>query len=616
MTASSRRLRVLVAAIALFLVTLQVCDARAGGGMVYIYYVETDRGTYELGQSVNVTAAWYILYEAQNPFQYSEAVMSCWRGQSCLSSEEWLNETNGYHVHQLRFLLMPDDWNPSKEGENGAAECSLFLQPDGPDTGQRQNFTVTRARQNCALIKVLPTPITANASAVSLFLRIFNANNSSFGVALNSIYFNVTNPSGRLTIRNNSIISDPKGNFTISFDPSFVYGAYHVSLRSADSGRYLEGRFNFTIHVDRSPIPSNLSVRWNYAGNMYNSSTSYALEPANITAELTSSLDGTRIDDQQLDLRLLDSSTLQTVWRIRQTTNASGFVTSTFTIPYEGEFILEASYDGLVSAWSPAFKAATTLLKAKSRDLSIVELVGLPPTVTLNRSYPVRYLVLDLLSEKPVPKLEVTVKTNDSTFAEGSTDEDGVVEFALHFPCGRLDLVGNTSLFVEACSNLSKLVFHGSALCVSLHCTFPTFIRLQVSSLNMLEDGDTVVLNAELMSLNHTPVSNRNVEFTILIDQGEASYDTITKATDQRGICNMSLKLLEHGVVTIIARFAGNSTFDSANDTCSFSVLPAFHERLSSSVFGIVSAGFLSVISIVATERFRRKTRWQDISIA
>jgi hypothetical protein len=612
---SQRKLQLLAAAISLILIAFQIYDVKGGGGMVYIYYVETDRGTYELGQSVNVTAASYIQYDPSDPLQYSETVVSCKNGQSCLAFTEWLNETKGYHVHHSSFTLNPDDWSPGQGGQIGVAECSLCLQPDGTDEIQRQNFTVTRSAQICSLSKILPIPLAANTSTVSLVFRVFNRNNPTFGVGSNQIFFNITNPLGLPIITNNVSLSDPEGNLTISFDPNFTYGQYHIDLRSVENGKYLEGRFNYTLWVDRGPIPSSLNIEWNYAGIVINSSTSYALEPSEITVQLMNSIDKIGISNQKLDLAILDSSNLETVYKTSMTTNATGYATSNFMMPYEGEFIPQVSYEGLVNAWYPASKVATSLIKAEGRDLSIVELLLLPQTVTLNHSYPVRYLILDALSEKPVPGLAVTVKTGDSILAEGITDASGALDLTLNFPLGRIDLIGRTDLLVEARSRSPKSAFHSSALHAPLLCKLPTSIRLKITSQSIFEDGDTIVFVAQLLYLGNIPVIFQNLVFTVLINQVENPYYTNTRATDAQGTCSISLKLVEQGVVTIVVIFPGNSTFDSSSNTTSFSVLPAFHERLTSSGLTIVLAGFLSILSLVAIERAKRKTRWQDVSI-
>ena len=605
----------IVAVIGFILIAFPVYNAKGVGGMVYIYYVETDRGTYELGQTVNVTAACYIQYDPSDPLQYSQTVLSCKNGQSCLAFTEWLNETNGYHVHQTGFTLNPSDWNPGQEGQTGVAECSLYLQPDGTDETQLKNFLVTRSAQNCILSETLPNPLDANASALSLMFRVFNVNNPAFGVGSNQIFFNVTNPSGLPIITNNVTLSDPRGNITVTFDPNFAYGQYHIDLRSVENERYVEGRFNYTLWVDRGPIPTSLKLEWNYAGILCNSSTSYAIEPSEITAQLANLIDKTGISDQRLDLAILDSSTFETVLRTEITTNATGFATSNFTIPYEGEFIPQVSYEGLVSAWYPASITAASPIRAEGRDLSIVELLPLPTTITLNHSYSVRYIVLDALSKKPVPGIGVTVKDNDSILTTGITDNFGAVRLTLRFPLESIDLIGRTNLHVEARSTSAKSAFHTGVLDVPLLCKIPTSVGLRAFSQKVSEEGDTIVFGALLVYLDNTPIISQNLVFTVFMNQVENPYYTTRKTTDAHGTCIVSLRLTEQGAFTIVAEFPGNSTFDSSNNTISFSVIPAFHERLSSSGVTFVVAGFLSVASLVAGEKARRKTRWQDVSI-
>jgi hypothetical protein len=612
---SRRKLFALVTALSLILIAFQVYNAKGSGGMVYIYYVETDRGTYELGQSVNVTAACYIQYDPTDPLQYSETIISLRNTQSCLSFVEWLNETNGFHVHHSSFTLNPDDWSPGQSGQVGIAECSLILQPDGTDEILRQNFAVTRSTQDCNLSKTLPTPLTANATAVTLFLRIFNRNNPIFEVGSNQIVYNVTNPSGLLIATNNETLSDPKGNFTISFDPNFNYGQYHIDLESLESTKYLGGRFNYTLWVGRSPIPSSLRLEWNYAGIVYNSSTSYALEPTEITTQLTNSADQTGIGDQQLYLTILDYSTLETVYTARMTTNSTGFASSIFTIPYQGDFLTQVSYEGLVNSWYPASRTAGSLIKAVGRELSIIELMRLPQVITLNHSYCVRYLVLDVLTQQPVPQIEVTVRENDSIVAEGITNDSGTLDLILYFSPKETDLIGSTNLLVVARSLSERSAFQSSVLHVPLVCKLPTSIRLQVSSGNVFEDGDRISFGAVLVSLDDSPIESQYLVFTVFIDGVENPYCSFTQATDAQGACSASLKLVQQGVFTIVATFPGNSTLGTSNSTLSFTVLPSFDQRLYFSGSTTILAAFLSIVSVVAMRRVKRKTRWEDVSI-
>jgi hypothetical protein len=610
-----RKLSVLLALVAILFLTLQVCETRAAG-YTYVDYFETDKTTYEVGQNVNATAGYWVVYDYYGrSIEYSWVQIFLTNGSSCLASDQWLNESDGYHMHQSLFLLNPSFWNPGQGGETGTVECSASMEPDGGYGYCIRNIRVVRARQNCTLIRVLPSYPSANATEVSLFLRAYNANNSSFGVASNRIYFNITNPYGQFAITNGSCLSETDGEFMVSFEPSFVYGTYHVSLLSVESGEYLEGRFNYTLNVERSPIPTNLTVQWNYAGNMYNSSTSYALEPIQVTARLTDSLHGVGISDQQLNITLLDSSNMETVCKMQGTTNSSGIVTSTLTVPYEGEFTLTTNYQGLSTAWISAFETSPDLVKTTSRGLSIVGLMPIPATITLNHSYPVKYLILDSLSKKPVPNAEVAVETDNSILASGTTDGYGEAEFTLYLPCDRLDLVGNTSLIVEASLSSSRQIFHACIMNASIFCKIPTLIRLETSPQNVLEVGETVVITTELFSSDSAPLPGQRITLVILIDQEESPYDTILMATGSQGTCSFSLILPDRGVVTVIAKFDGNSTFDSSNSTYSLSILPTFQERLSASTTSVLFTALISTILLLTVERVRRKVRWQDVSI-
>jgi len=129
-----------------------------------------------------------------------------------------------------------------------------------------------------------------NTSSILLLFRLFNANNPSFSVGLNSVNYTVTNPDGLL--ESNTTKSNSTGYCSISFSPFFNFGMYSISLKSLDNVDYQEGEFNYTVTVKKSPVPTSLTITWEYRGAMFNASTSYALEPVRIEARLTSLVNG------------------------------------------------------------------------------------------------------------------------------------------------------------------------------------------------------------------------------------------------------------------------------------------------------------------------------------
>nr|MDO8132746.1 hypothetical protein [Candidatus Njordarchaeum guaymaensis] len=601
---------------ALLIVTFTVCGSSGRDAITQIQYIETDKSVYEVGQNVNITAAWYIYYGGE--FGYSEGVISCKRGGSIIDFREWLNEPQGFQVHHALFLLNPNDWNPCKAGENGTAECRLSLLTEGSSHNEQLplTFAVKRARQNCSLIDVTPAQATANASSIFLFFKVNNVNNSSFAVGLNGVYYNITNPFGCTIIVNNRTTTDADGNFMISFNPSFTHGDYSVSLRSSENGKYLEGRFVYNLTVGRSPIPTALEVDWKYAGNTFNSTETYALEPVEISARLVQSLNGNGISYQQLNFTVFDSSSLVTVSQSKETTNASGFATHTLIIPYEGKFVLRTSYSGLYGTLLSSLDASTYQIKARTREVSIAELVSLPSVINLGQEYYVKYAVLDALTKCPVSNLNIMLSVDDLLLANGTTNKDGIVELGIRIPAHRWDLAGNLTLSTKALSRSTKGIYGNNSLSKHLLCKIPTVTTLIVYPQGMLEDGETILATAQLLSFNLTPISAERVTFTVFVDQESTPLISITKVTDTQGMCSVSLKLSKSGSATIVADFNGNLIFDYSNDTCSTSVFPEFLGRLSSSIPATTLTCLFSIILVLFVRKGTRKASWHHVTIA
>nr|MDO8099825.1 hypothetical protein [Candidatus Njordarchaeota archaeon] len=599
----------------LLLLTFAVCGSKGQGEMTRIHYIETDKSVYEVGQNVNITAAWYIDYGGG--FECSEGVISCLRGGSIIDFREWLNEPQGYHVHNALFLLNPNNWNPGKAGENGTAECLLSLPMDVDYHTEQLDcmFIVERARQDCSLNDVIPSQALANASSISLYFRASNVNNSSFAVSLNSVYYNITNPFGCTIIVNNRTTTDAEGNFIISFDPGFTHGDYVVSLRSSENGKYLEGRFAYNLTVGRSPIPTALEVNWRYTGNTFNSSETYALEPVEISARLAQSLNGIGISHQQIIFTVFDSLSLKTVSQSKETTNASGFATHTLITPYKGRFVLRASYSGLYGTWLPSLDASIYPIKARARELSIDELVGLPSVIKMDQVYHVKYVVFDALSKCPVSNLSIMLSADDLLLANGTTDEDGIAEISIRIPTDRWDLAGNLTLFTEIFTGSVKGIYSNNSISEHLLCKIPTVTKLNIYPRDMVENGGTVFVSAQLQSFNLTPISAERVTFTVFVDQKSSPFINITKVTDAQGMCNVSLKLSESGFVTIVADFNGNLIFNYSNDTCSASVFPEFFGRLSSSIPATFLTCLFSIASALFVRRGKRKASWDHVTI-
>jgi hypothetical protein len=603
----------------IMLTTFSVACSRAqDDGFVFINYVAVDKSSYELGENVNITTSYSVFYFNTSTI-YEGSLISWFLNGSSHSIASWSYEPNGTHIRKLTFPLSPDAWNPDQSGETGTATCSLLLETetghtDAPSLGR--NFTVIRAHQNCSLIQIDPPKPTANASSIVLSFRLYNRNDPSFGVGLNKIYYNVTNPTGHLIVLNQETNSTSCGNFSISFSPDFACGEYGLCLLSLQNRKYQEGRFNYTLSVGRSPVKTALNLTWDYAGSMYNSSGSYALEPVRAKARLICSINGTGISGQELTLSLLDASSSEPTYKSSAMTNSSGFASCSLTIPFEGRFTLQVSYDGVYGVWTSSLENASNMIRARARDLAFVELLGLPSNIVLGQGYNVRYIILDSLLKTPVSNLNLAIEMDGLTLANGTTDGNGVADFSIILPSGTCDLAGNHTLLVELSPSVGRRIYSGISLSKSFRCKIPTFTKLRVPPQQLFEGGELITITGELRSSNSTPLGHQNMTFMIFADGEETQVHIIMKETDGQGKCALSLRLPEFGAITVIASFDGSQMLNSSVDSCNVTVFPSFHERLSSSIPYATMATFCSITLLSVARRTKRKLKWDDLTIS
>jgi hypothetical protein len=604
--------------VTLVLMTLITVNCKASDSWIYINYVQTDKSTYEVGENVSITASYELQYLKATTLEEGSA-LSCLRAGESIAVEQWPNEPNGTYVRRLNCTLNPSVWRPSKSGEIGTADCYLFLdimnENGEEDISQDRtlNFTVVRAEQNCSLIVVTPSQPFGNTSMILMSFRIYNNNNPLFAVGSNLVDYNITSPEG--LVQSNATESNSTGYCSIYLSPHFNYGTYRVSLLSVENTDYQEGQFNYNLTVSKSPLPTTLNVTWKYCGAILNSSSSYALEPVRITVGLTSLVDGSEIGNQELSLLITDASN-STVAQIEEPTNGSGFLTYDFLIPYEGRFVPRVLYGGLYGCWDLSEGQATNYIISAARPISIIGLSGNPTCMCLGRNYSARYLVLDGLSGKPIPNETFTVKINDYSLSNETTDKNGVLSLAALIPRDRSDLLGNCTLILEPAYATPGRVYGSGVFSTPLLCKIPTIIISSASKNDVLEESETVSISSQLLSLNSTPISHQNLTFMIFGDQGRDPSEVIFDETDDQGISTVSVEACTQGTLTVVVIFNGSLILNASTDSCSFTVIPKFQERLPSyllsAVFACLSAGAM----IIIVRKCKRKLNWGDLMIS
>jgi hypothetical protein len=349
---------------------------------------------------------------------------------------------------------------------------------------------------------------------------------------------------------------------------------------------------------------------------MSNSSWSYALEPIRVRARLICPINGSGISGQELTLSLLDSLSSELVYQLSAMTNSSGFASCFLTIPFEGRFILQTSYDGVYSVWAGSLENASDIIRAKARGLSFVELLSLPSNVTLGRSYDVKYVILDALLKTPVSNLNLAIEMGGLLLAYGTTDSNGVADLSIGLPSDAWDLAGNPKLLVETSSSGSRRIYDGIFSSQPFHCKITTITALRVPPQQVFEGDEMITITGELRSLNSTPLARQNMTFMICVGgEGTPAY-IVREETDGQGKCVISLRLPESGIITVIASFDGSQMFNSSVAVYNVSVFPSFRERLSSSIPYATIAAFSSIVLLSVARRTKGKLKWDDLVIS
>jgi hypothetical protein len=604
--------------VTIVLLTLITVNCKASDNWIYINYVQTDKSTYEVGENVSITASYELQYLKATTLEEGSA-LSCFRGGESIAVEQCSNEPNGTYIRRLNCTLNPSIWRPSKNGENGTADCYLFLDilnengEEDISQDRQLNFTVVRAKQNCSLIGVTPSQPFGNTSCIIMSFRVYNNNNPLFGIGSNLVDYNITSPEG--LVQNNATKSNSTGYCSIYLSPHFNYGTYRVSLLSAENTDYQEGQFNYNLTVGKSPLPTTVNVTWKYCGAIFNSSSSYALEPVRITVGLTSLVDGSEIGNEELSLLITDASN-STIAQIEEPTNDSGFLTYDFFIPYEGKFVPRVFYGGLYDCWDLSEGQATNYIISAARPISIIGLNGNPTCMCLGKNYSARYLVLDGLSGKPIANETFTVKINGYSLSNETTDKNGVLSLTTLIPKDRSDLLGNCTLSLEPASTSPGRVYGNGVFSTTLLCKIPTIIILSASNNDVLEESETVSISSQLLSLNSTPISYQNLTFMIFRDQGRDPSEVIFNETDDQGISSVSVEACTQGTLTVVVIFNGSLILNASADSYSFTVIPKFQERLPSYLLSTVFACLSAGATVIIARRCKRKIKWGDLMIS
>jgi hypothetical protein len=605
--------------LAIILMSFATVNCRAQDNWIYIYYIQTDKSVYEVGENVSITASYGIHFLETETLDEGFA-LTCSRGGQKIAGEQWSDYPdgpNGTYIRGMNCTLNPSEWYPNKNGEVGTASCSLFLDYIDYVYGETSvwqqaevNFTVVRANQNCSLISINPSQPIGNDSSILLLFRLFNCNNPQFAVGFNSVNFSIANPEGLVT--SNTTESNSSGYCSMSFSPSFNFGVYRVSLRSSENVDYQGGQFNYNLTVMKSPVPTSVNVTWEYCGAMYNASSSYALEPIRIKARLISLIDGSGIAYQGLSLFVNDASN-STVAQINEPTNSSGYSTCTFLIPHQGKFIARVLYSGLYGSWFSSCEQAPGYISAVARPISLTALNGNPTSLSLGKRYAARYLVLDAMSQKPVQNETFTARIKNYSLSNTTTDNNGVLNLVALIPRDRLDFVGNCTLTLEPLPSNPPIVYNCSVFSIPLFCKIPTTTTLDIPMGTILEEGEILSISARLSSLNSTPVSYQNLTFMILGGQEKSQLGVIYDETNDRGVSNISIETPTSGNLTIVAIFNGSIIFDASIGSCSVTVIPRFQERLPSYLLSSVLACLSALMAVIAVRKSRRKLKLNDL---
>jgi hypothetical protein len=239
----------------LFYLALLVCVVLALGvtpanaAEAQINDIELDPSSYELGETIQINASWYLQYYPFEGWSHGEISYSTSQNDSAIDGTYWQNEHSGQvHTHSESYQLKPSDWSPGLNGQLGVARAIAiandyigFQRDDA-----YLNFTVLRAGQNYSIIPPSQPPLV-NETITTEF-KIFNEHDETLEVSNHNITYFVSKEEIKIKPHTNTT-TDINGHLNVTFDATGGEGNYSIQVYSFVDEDYEELNFTETIFV-------------------------------------------------------------------------------------------------------------------------------------------------------------------------------------------------------------------------------------------------------------------------------------------------------------------------------------------------------------------------------
>lgn len=384
-----------------------------------VYYFETDKMSYEVGESIDMVAKLIADFAEGGWCYVSFAVIT--------DSGPVFNE--GYFISSspdIRFLtssyvITPDETTP---GVNGTHARVIFNYDIYDEYSQSGSQVVDVDLKRGPLIVLPLTPLSVQfGDNTTLMLRIASAHDNNIPFANQGILLSIRDPDLQLILDTNTT-TDSLGQISMDWTQAMGSpGNYNMTLTSPGSPSFLPFSESLTIIVE--PGPSTLTV-------LTTPNRVYCEFPDYGEAELL------EITTMHLNSSLLPINDSIVEW---STSFSNGSMTNLgnghygATIPF---FARPGLYLVNLTATNRLYRIAVTTVSVDCLPRPISSSITMPPDSLCGSTIPIEVRVTDVLTGAAVPSLPATISISigNSTLAryQGTTNSSGCFSVAVYLP--------------------------------------------------------------------------------------------------------------------------------------------------------------------------------------
>ncbi|MHA1713152.1 MAG: hypothetical protein ACTSW4_03795, partial [Candidatus Ranarchaeia archaeon] len=504
-----------------------VTPVQASPATTTIFYISSDKNSYQVGENITITASYKAEYEVSTGY----AVSSIGIGYS--SDEFGVDYVNYYDLLSLKtytetinFSLNPSDW-PLVTHSMGYASVYIFAEDMFGSDGSTLSlpFNLTKADQY--MDRVDRGPIIVNESAKATYL-FYNRNNQKYVLSNHLVQYQVTFPdqSSSKTI---FTYTNQSGYVSVQLNTStHGAGVYSVNITSSSSTEYNEYNIQSLLYVYpnttddfRTPVEIKTNTYFHGYTKTGNYSITFVDEPVEISLTLLELPSYSPLSGQVINLTMIGASNSDMVTQFLKT-NSTGKASFFWTPRVPDTYPVNLTYPGNGTIYASASVSETTI-EVDPRPVNITVIHS--PSYVNNYSGAPTFLglqILDAINGTGISGLNCTfyydlIHSNQWSM----TDENGDVLFNVTFPSNVAPLIGTDFPLRFMASNIEAFQEYDIMSRIqdpisNISLFSSLFIQLADLNTSFVTQNETIYLQLEVKSPDGIFLSHLNATGTLV----------------------------------------------------------------------------------------------------